>query len=261
MNARFFRVPSLVVLTFIAFLAIALPAKAATLTVDLGNSKGVTLVGAFQRWDADGNPRRPVNPKAKIDAPEVDAKAVAAGRGKWVFKNLPPGRYDLVILAAGKIRVEGFDYPPVLEFDPFFAPSAPAPEEETRDWITNDIDKSRHYENKKASLYLAGDKKQVRVLMQLLRDQATSYDADFGAPAATMRHEVWQYTYNYGGWVKEKSTKVLDRILMARDELRRWTWVWEPKLGGIEMTDKPLAVSYELPARFDPKTARGLLPY
>ena len=36
---------------------------------------------------------------------------------------------------------------------------------------------------------------------------------------ATVRHEVWQYTYRYGGWVKDGRTKVLDRVLMAQQRV------------------------------------------
>jgi hypothetical protein len=233
--------------------------RAGELTVELGKSDGVTLVGALARWDADGGPRSPVNPKAKIDAPEVAASAERRDGNRWVFPNLPPGRYDLVILAGERVRVEGFHYPPVAEFDPFLPPTAQAPDE-ARDWVVKDIAESRHYENKVQPLYLAGDDKQVRVLVQLVRDQPTSYDSDFGAPVATVRHEVWQYTYRYGGWVKDRKTKVLDRVLLAQSEFRRWTWAWEPALGGIEVGKRPVKVSYELPTRFDPATARGWFP-
>jgi hypothetical protein len=222
----------------------------------LGNTEGVTLVGALRRWDADGGPRHPVDPKAKIDAPAVSARAEQRGGGRWVFADLPPGRYDLVILTRGRVRLEGFHYPPVTEFDPFLPPTANAPEE-ARDDIVKDIAAGRYYENKVAALYLGGDDRQVRVLVQLVRDQPTSYDGDFGAPVATVRHEVWQYTNHTGAWVKDRKTKILDRLLLARSEFRRWTWVWEPRLGGIEVGKAPVKVSFEVPARFDPQTARG----
>ena len=180
-----------------------------------------------------------MDPKAKIAEPRVDARAVRQGSGKWIFRNLPPGRYDLVILGADHLRVEGFRYPPITEFDPFLPPDAGGPEEETREWIVKHIAGSKHYENKVVPLFLAGDEKQVRILVQLVRDKATSFDADFGAPVATVRHEVWQYTNQYGGWVKDRRTEVLDRILMARSEFHRWTWVWEPRLGGIEVARSP----------------------
>ncbi len=78
--------------------------------------------------------------------------------------------------------------------------------------------------------------------------------------AATMRHEIWQFSWNYGGWQKEKRTKVLDRVLLPRQELRRWTWLWDPKLGGIEVEDKPLKIKYEMPKPSE-KRLKGLYPY
>jgi hypothetical protein len=251
----------ILICTAFALLPLASPgyAAAATLTVELGKAEGVTFVGAIQRWDRDGNHRRVPDPKAKIDAPAVDAKAADVGNGRWVFKNLPQGKYDLVILAKDRRRVEGFQFAPIKEFDPFFASDA-AVDDETRDFILADIKKSLHYENKVEPLYLAGDKKAVRVLVMLLRDKPTSYEAD-SPGAATIRHETWQYSWNYGGWEKEKRTKVMDRVLMRRDELRKWTWLWDPKLGGIDVTEKPATLEYDLLQPSDKKSLKGLYPY
>ena len=77
---------------------------------------------------------------------------------------------------------------------------------------------------------------------------------------ATIRHEIWQYTNRYGGWAKEKKTKLLDRVLMPREELRRWTWIWTPQLGGVEVAAAPVTISYELPRDWDGESARVLLP-
>jgi hypothetical protein len=244
--------------TLLLFSPLVATVGAAKLTVDLGNAQGVTFVGAFQRWDQDGNLRKAVNPKAKIDSPEVDAVAAATGDGKWVFQDVPPGKYDLVILGAGRLRVEGWQYAPVLEFDPFLAPDA-TPEEDAREYIVDDIKKSKHYENKVVPLYLAGDEKVVRVLVMLIRDLPTSYEGEMPG-AATMRHEIWQYTWNYGGWVKEKRTRVMDRVILPREELRRWTWVWDSKLGGIEVKKTPMTIQYEVPNPAN-KTLKGLYPY
>jgi hypothetical protein len=234
-------------------------AAAAGLTLELGKAQGVTFVGAVQRWDQDGNHRRLTDPRAKIDAPVVDAEAVHAGGGRWVFKKLSKGKYDLVILAKDRHRVEGFQYVPVNEFDPFF-PSDASTDDETREFIVADIRKSPHYENKVEPLWLGGDKKAVRVLVMLLRDKPTSYEGDFPG-AATIRHEIWQYSWNYGGWQKEKRTKVLDRLIMHRDELRKWTWLWDPKLGGIDVQEQPIAIEYDLPKPSDKKVLKGLYPY
>jgi len=143
-------------------------ARAGELIVALGKSEGVTFVGALDRWDRDGAPRKPVDAKAKIDKPEVTARAERLAGNRWVFRQLPAGRYDLVILAGERVRVEGFHYPPVAEFDRFLPPSAKV-SEEVRDVILKDIAASQHYENKVTPLYLGGDEKQVRVLMQLVR--------------------------------------------------------------------------------------------
>ena len=234
-------------------------AAAAELTVKLGNAQGVTFVGAIQRWDRDGNHRRLPNPKAKIDAPAVDAVAVDAGGGRWVFKGLSEGKYDLVVLANCRRRWEGFQYVPVNEFDPFLSSNASV-DAESRRLIVADIAKSRHYENKVEPLYLAGNDKAVRVLVMLIRDKPTSYEADLPG-AATIRHEIWQYTWNYGGWQKEKRTKVLDRVLLPRDELRKWTWLWDSKLGGIDVGKKSIAIEYRLSRSPGETKLKGLYPY
>jgi hypothetical protein len=236
---------------------------AAELTVELSNSNNVIFVGAIQRWDQDGNHRNPPDPKAKIDAPAVDATAEKTGDDKWSFKNLPAGKYDLIVLAKERVRIEGFQYVPVKEFDPFFPPDA-AVDQETRDFIIDDIIKSPHYENKVAPLYLGGDEKTMRVLVMLIRDKPTSYEGE-SPGAATIRHEIWQYSRNYGAWQKEKRTKVMDRILMPRDQLRKWTWLWENKLGGIEVKDRGVTIKYELPDLSSTPNAtpklKGLYPY
>ncbi len=240
-------------------IAAAVPVQAAKLTVDLGRSYGVRMIGAFHRWDIDGNPTKPVNPKAKIESPEVDAVAVDQGDGKWVFEDLKPGRYDLVIMGTGRGRIEGWHYPPVLEFDPFFPPTATT-ETDVREFITDDIGKARHYENKVVPLYMGGDKKAVRVLVMLIRDKTTSYEGHMPG-AATIRHEVWQYDWQYGGWAKNKRTRVFDRSILPRDELRRWTWLWDARLGGIEMKDAPVTIEYKLSKPTDADRPKGLLPY
>lgn len=217
----------------------------ADLTVELKNSDNVTLLGVIQRWDQDGNQRRLPDQKAKIDAPAVDAAAEKTGGNQWTFKNLPAGKYDLVFLTNDRVRIEGFQFPPVKEFDPLIPPAS-AVDKETRDYIIDDIKKSPHYENKVEPLYLAGDDKAVRVLVMLIRDKPTSYEGE-SPGAATIRHEIWQYSWNYGAWQKEKRTKVMDRILMPRKELWTWTWLWDARLGGIEVKDRSLNVKYELP--------------
>jgi hypothetical protein len=231
---------------------------ASELTVELANSQNVILVGAIQRWDKDGNHRNMPDQKAKIDAPAMDATAEKTGNDKWGFKNLPAGKYDLVIMAKDRIRIEGFQYAPIKEFDLFISPDA-AIDDETREVIIDDISKSPHYENKVVPLFMAGDKKAVRVLVMLIRDKPTSYESE-SPGAATLRHEIWQYSWNYGAWQKEKRTKVMDRVLMPRDQLRTWTWIWDPKLGGIEVKYQSASMKYVLPKTAS-RDLKGLYPY
>lgn len=237
-------------------LLLAVPAQAARLTVVVTGGQEIELVGAFQRWDVDGNPRKPVNTKAELSTPEVDAKAVRQADGRWVFADLKPGRYELVLMGKDRLRIEGFCYPPVLDFDPFLPGDATC-DDETRELIETDIGKSEHFENRVEPLYLGGppgEKKTVRVLVQLIRDKPTSYTPGAG----TVRHEIWQYTWNYGAWVKERRTRVIDRHLLPVTELRQWTWLWDPKLGGIEIEKKPVTLRYEVPP-LDSGTLKGLV--
>jgi len=249
------------VVVFAAIVSDLSAAVAAKLTVTLTNGQNVKTVGAFRRWDEDGNPRKKVNPKAKIEVPEVDFVAARGERGTWVFQNLPPGRWDLVIMVGDRVRIEGFDYPPVLEFDPFLSHETPV-DPETRDWVFDDIKKSKHYENKVVPLDIASDKegKTVRVLVMLIRDKITSYEADMPG-AATIRHEIWQYSNNYGGWAKDRRTRVIDRSILPRDELRKWTWLWDPKLGAVNVKQAPVHLDYALPKDSADKKLQGLYPY
>ncbi|MGA2034292.1 MAG: hypothetical protein ABSG68_18760 [Thermoguttaceae bacterium] len=231
-------------------------AEAGTLTVDLGPAQGIALVGAIDRWGPDGNPRRPVDAKAKIDAPYVYAAAAPGAEHRWTFEHLPAGKYDLVLLTRNRVRIEGWQFAPVNEFDPWIAAET-VPEDDARDFILDDVSRSQHYENRVEPLHLAGDKKAVRVLVMLVRDRPTSYEADFPG-AATIRHEIWQYSWNYGGWQKEKRTRVLDRILLKRDELRQWTWLWDARLGGLEVGSQPVTLKYPFPDAAAMKTVKGL---
>ena len=241
-----------------ALLAFAVLAPAAEVTLELSGAPEITFVGAVSRWDDDGNAKRLVDPKAKIDEPRIDAKAVRESGSRWKFNDLPSGNYDFVILGKGRLRIEGFRYAPVNEFDSFVKPDAVV-EDESRDAILGDIAGSKHYENKVTPLYLAGDEKVVRVLMMLIRDKQTSFEGD-SPGAATIRHEIWQYSWNYGAWQKEKRTQVLDRTLLHRDELRKWTWLWDSKLGDVEIGSQPKTIKYELPSPSDRKL-KGLYPY
>lgn len=242
----------------------------------------IERVGLIHRWDADGNAVKPLDTKQKIESPALDQvaeRAASGGTDRWVFRNLKPGRYDLVLLGTDHLRMDGYGYPPVLEFDPFMS-AVSATQPALRAWVANDIVRSRHYENivrpltvgdavqgpedepkrvyenaKVTSAELESQRKvrleegevdefddgtedsstrpeAIRTLVMLVRDEATSYEGEMPG-AVTIRHEVWQYSYHYGGYQKEKRTRVFDRVILPRDELRRWTWLWDARLGDI----------------------------
>ncbi|NLF09516.1 MAG: hypothetical protein GX594_16280, partial [Pirellulaceae bacterium] len=77
--------------------------------------------------------------------------------------------------------------------------------------------------------------------------------------AATARHEIWQFTWRYGGWAKEKRTRVLNRQMLHRDELHRWTWLWTPDLGGIDVAEQSVEIEFDLSEKSQERL-KGLRP-
>ena len=70
----------------------------------------------------------------------------------------------------------------------------------------------------------------------------------------------YDYDYQYGGWAKNRRTRVMHRVILPRDDLRKWTWLWDPRLGAIDVQSKDVTIDYTVPARGD-KTLQGLRPY
>ena len=270
-------------------LCLSLPAWAGGLVIELsGDTSDISFVGAIYRWDPDGLPKkadgspRVAQERAEapdIAAPWVDYRAVNKGNNQWVIDSMPAGIYDLIIIKNGsKQRFEGWRYAPPLDFEPFFPPDAEVLRDKEENgvmkekiedidslkFIDKQIRESRHYENKVIPLYFGGSyrkgqvrPKQVRVLVMLIRDLETTLDAT----SATMRFEIWQFEDRYGGYVKERRTHVMHRIIMDRNVLRQWTWLWDPALGNIKVEKTGTAtVKYTIP---DPKNTelKGLLPY
>lgn len=264
------------------------PVFSGGLTVQLeGPYDDVTFVGAIYRWDADGLPKkadgsaRVAEERAeapKIEEPWVDYRAANMGGGKWVVDSMPAGDYDLIIIKGNeRQRFEGWRYAPVLDFEEFFPPDAKVlcdkevndkkqqvEDEESLATVAKMIRLAPHYENKVIPLYFgAGYKKgqvrpkQIRSLVMLIRDEGTTLDAG----SATMRFEIWQFEDRRGGYVKQKRTHVLHRLILPRDRLALWTWLWDPALGNIKVEKSGMqTVKYKLP---DPSntTLRGLFPY
>jgi len=233
--------------------------QAGELTISVAPDSRVASIGVVRRFDENGTLARPVNPKAKFEAPYYDQ---VISRGSAHFQNLLPGTYDAIVFLKDGTRLEGYHWPIFNEFDDPDDPAfATPPPDEVVQFLKDKIAGTRYYENKVTPLVFAGDEKHVRVLMQLLRDRKTSYDKKFGAPVATLRYEVWQFTNQYGGWVRDKHSKVLHRLLDSVANMRTKTWLWDRKLGGWKVTPDRAAmtVSYEIPA--DLTALPGLKPY
>lgn len=219
----------------------------------------VQEIGVVRRFDAIGMPVREVDPKAKFHAPYRDQTATG---GSAVFRNLPLGKYDVILFLDDGTRIEGYHWP---IFDEFEDPALPGfrtpPPDEVAELVREKIAAGRYYENKIEPLAMGGDEEQVRVLVQLLRDERTSFDGMFGEPVATLRYEIWQYDNQFGGWVKERQTRLLHRLIDGKSRMRKRTWLWDPKLGGLELREPGdrVQLDYRLPAK--PKEVPGLHPY
>jgi len=48
--------------------------------------------------------------------------------------------------------------------------------------------------------------------------------------------------------------------MLHRDELRKWTWLWAPKLGGIDVKQSPVEVQCRIPD-LSGAELKGLRPY
>ncbi|NOX54426.1 MAG: hypothetical protein GXP27_08280 [Planctomycetes bacterium] len=233
--------------------------RAADLTIRVEPESRVAWIGIVRRFNDDGSLARPVDPKAKFEAPYCDR---TARRATASFDRLPPGIYDAIVFLKDGTRIEGYHWPIFNEFedpeDPVF--QSPPPDE-VAEIVREKILGKRYYENKVTPLDMAGDEERVRVLMQLLRDRKTSYDGQYGAPVATLRYEIWQFTNYYGGWLRDKKSKVLHRILDAKERLRKKTWVWDRKLGGFAVgkNSRGITLRYRIPG--DLSKLPGLHPY
>lgn len=257
-------------------------------------SQKVRLIAAYNRKEA-------INPKAKMDVPETPFKGQIDERGYFQIGDLPEDTYDLVLLTTDGARIEGFhltlsreheeleegmadqyedaDAPDEddleeneVELDETGKPIPKKPKdpnreipEEVEEALTKHIRKMELYENKHRPLYMIGNKRRATVLMELVRDRFTTFDADpanpFKAPIATVRYEIWQFTNWHGGWTRDQEFKLLHRIIMAKEDFRKQTWIWEKSLGGLVVKKgaKPAYVEYQIPERYDPR--KGLTPY
>jgi len=93
----------------------------------------------------------------------------------------------------------------------------------------------------------------VRVLVEKIRDEKTTLPSR--QPFIIWRVELFTFEKAYDQWSKVAHTEfVLYRKRMPVPEFDKMNWVFEPALGGIELTEKEPAAArdYEIPERLDP---------
>jgi hypothetical protein len=223
--------------------------QAGELTVTIESADRVASVGVVRRFAEDGSLLRPIDPKATFDAPHRDA---VAERVPATFRDLSTGTYDLIIFLKDGTRLEGIHIPVFDELDDVDSETfSRPPAEEVQTEIRKLIKSGRYYENKVTPLFLRGNEQHTRVLMQLVRDEPTSFDAEFGAPVATVRYELWQFTNRFGSWSRDRKSKVLHRVLEPKERLRKRRWLWTSALGGIRITGEApdQKLTYRIPER------------
>ncbi|MBS0266866.1 MAG: hypothetical protein JSS02_33375 [Planctomycetes bacterium] len=223
---------------------------AGELTVSIEPAERVASIGVVRRFGEDGQLLRPVDPKATFAAPYRDAKSESAPA---TFRDLPAGTYDVIVFLKDGTRLEGFHMPVFDELDEtgpeaFSQPSS----EEVQTEIRRLIKAGRYYENQVTPLFIRGNDEHARVLVQLVRDEPTSLDAEFGAPVASVRYELWQFTNRFGTWSRDRKSKILHRVLEAKAQLHKRRWLWTNTLGGIRLTADRLVqrVTFQIPERW-----------
>ncbi len=251
-------------LATLLFLAVCSPCvNSAEVVIHLDDGGNWDAVGLIQRWDELGFRIGTYKIDGAIDRPPFRVTCVRASSAKWVAANVPPGRYDICLLSVKRrVRIEGFYFAPVLELDEHWYRFRAAPAEVRRavvQWVRG----RRWYENKVTPLFVAGNEGRARVFVQLLRDRPTSADGLLGQPVATLRYELWQFDKRFGVWDQERTTKVLYRLRMPRLELRQWTWLWDPRLGGVSVVEPRTDFRYRVPGKSSGQVGgllKGALP-
>jgi hypothetical protein len=89
------------------------------------------------------------------------------------------------------------------------------------------------FENKVRGLYVEGNRKHCKALMERIRDKP--FHADNGD--MTWRVEVWVFDNRTGAWVPRgrSGVDVIMRERMNREAFKKVLHVFDPKLGGIEL--------------------------
>jgi len=163
--------------------------------------------------------------------------------GEFTLSGLLPGTYDLV-LDIGEGVIEGVNLK--LDFtDQSDEPFTDDDKQEVLDYITKS--QKDFYENKVRGLYVDGNGKHCKALMERIRDK--TFHADNGD--ITWRAEVWIFDNKTGAWVPRGRSGVdlVIRERLKRELFQKELHVFDPKLGGIKLKkdSDEVKIEYTIP--------------
>ena len=177
------------------------------------------------------------------------AKVPSDKEGGAVFEkgDLPTGVYDLVLLTH-RGRIEGVNLK--LEEVPVDAP--PIGERDEKD-VRRLVLGMTSFADRRRILFLEGRDGEARVLVEEVTTRKTTLGSS--APFLIWRVEVWYYRKEFGAWDR------YDRDVIVRQrptvtDFEKTTWVFEPALGGLALSETipVVEVTYTVPESFDPAT-------
>jgi len=170
--------------------------------------------------------------------------------GEFILSGLLPGTYDLV-LDIGEGVIEGV----TLKLDLADQSDEPLTDDDKHE-VLDYIAKTEFYENKVRGLYVEGNGKHCKALMERIRDKP--FHADNGD--ATWRADVWIFDNKTGAWVPRG---ISGKDLVIRERLKRELFqkelhVFDPKLGGIRLKkdSDEVTVNYTVPEKIGPEMGK-----
>ena len=171
--------------------------------------------------------------KQKLTAKTVKMKEFPAkynaATGEFEAGPLPAGTYDLYLeLGGGKL--EGADMRAWDERDLSKKLTG-----KDRAAIIKMVARMKTWANERRVFTIDGNGKCATALVELLRTDKTSFDKKAKEPFVVWRVELWYYRKLYGTWRREDDAKVLRRFMIGLDDWKKWTWTFEPALGGIDV--------------------------
>jgi len=235
--------------------------SAATISGKLSPPEKVKEVKPIKRIPADFMTMRDQYLPGKYDPKTGKFEAAAPGDGK----------YDLLIITDTGAKIEGidlhvaeetdqgtgeeetlFDY--VIETKKFtvknldtskFLEEGQEVTEQEKDDLTrrylhfeklleriNDVCKVSRFENKIRALYVHGMRKHARVFIEMGRDKAFYNSGD----KVTWRVEIWDFLWKGDVWDNpNKMQLTVERAKIPVMDFRKMTWVFDPRLGAIEV--------------------------